>query len=379
MVTTFDCHVAESHRRVLMTRLARCVPLVLLAVGTRGLAEPAYPVSARVDLAPREMQHCLAVAGADKDDCGVIEHSHTAFAAVATRMFKPGAPPDLQLVLTVTEADVSGTAVGSRLNVRTRVRVLSAGGAVLDEIASDGRASVLADGAVDGAASAAAEDAAREFELSYARSQAIRDWLVANHVAPAAAVSIPERGDRLLFGSLGGGLVQGGGDSDVVPGPSVRIGGRFRRFVLNAMYWRYSSSYRGVIPSTNGTTAPAKLHVDDIGLELGASFQPTPTIELRAGPGLHLLSASGGIENRIGDETFVSSSAKVSPSAFASVSTTFLPFRSGARLFAGLEARAYFFSTVDMGASGRRVPAANTALGLVFGAEFPWGSGGRAP
>jgi hypothetical protein len=368
-------------RRVLATRLIRFPPILLLVLATRpALAEPIYPVSARLMLAPREEQHCLKVAGEDGSDCSVVEQAHIAFSAAIARMFTSGTPANLELVLTVTDADIFETAIGGMgLNVRTRVRILTAGGVPLDEITSHGNASALAQTAVDTAAGVAAENAARAFELSYARSSAVRDWLVGNKLAPAAAVSVPERSDKLVSASVGGGLVQGGGDSDVVPAPSVRVAGSFGRFVLQAMYSMYASSFQGIELNSFGTKAPAKLHVDDFGVEAGASFRLSPAIELRAGPGLHYLSASGGFENDGSAATGVSSSTRLSPSAFASLSTTFLPFRSGARFFAGLEARAYFLSTVDMGASGRRVPAANTSLGLTLGVEFPWGSSnGRA-
>jgi hypothetical protein len=364
-------------RRVSTTRLIRFAPVLLLVLATRpALAEPVYPVSARLMLAPREEQHCLNVAGANRSDCSVVEQAHTAFSAAVARMFTSGTPANLQLVLTVSDADIFDTATGgTELNVGTRVRILTAGGKALDEITSHGSAPVFAQTAVDTAAGVAAENAARAFELSYARSSAVRDWLVGNQVAPVTAVSIPERSDKLISASVGGGLVQGGGDSDVVPGPLVRVGGSFGWFVLQAMYSRYTSSFQGVVPNGFGSTAPAKLHVDDLGVEAGASFRISPAIELRAGPGLHYLSASGGFENDGRAESGVSSFTRLSPSAFTSISTTFLPFRSGARFFAGLEARAYFFSTVDMRAAGRRLPAANSSLGLTFGAEFPWGSG----
>lgn len=353
-------------------------PVLLLAAGARpALADPTYPVSARLVLAPREQQHCLSAPGAGEGDCSVVERAHTAFAAATARMFTPGTPASLELVLTVAAADIFVTAGGSlELNVRTRVRILTAGGKELDEITSDGRVAVTAQSAIATAAGDAAENAAKTFELSYARSSAVSDWLVESAAAPAAAVSLPQRGDRLVSAAVGGNLVQGGGDRDLVPGPSARVGGTLGWFVLQAMYSTYASSFQGVVLQfNNGSTAPAKLRVDDFGVEAGASLRILPALELRAGPGLHYLSGSGGFENDGRPDTFVSTFKKISPSAFASLSTTFLPFRSGARFFAGVEGRAYFASTVDMPATGRRVPAANTSVGLLVGIEFPWGSG----
>ncbi len=357
-----------------MRRLVQLLLLLLLAARP-ALAASVYPVSARLTLAPRQEQHCLKAAIGEKSDCNLVAQAHAAFAAAVARMFTSATPPNLQLVLVVTDANVFLNASGvAELDLRTRVRILTDAGKQLDEISSQASAPFLEPTGVDAAAEVAASNAARSFEVSYARSLPVRDWLVGAHVAPAMAVSIPERSDKLVSASIGGGVVQGGGDGDVVPVPSLRVAGSFGRAVLQAVYSRYAPSFQGVATYRPGTTAPARLHVDDFGIEAGAIFRLSPTIELRAGPGLHYLSSSGGFEYDSGAETGVSSSSKLSPSAFASLSTTFLPFRSGARFLAGLEARAYFFSTVDMPGSGRTVPAANTTLALTLGVEFPWGS-----
>ena len=348
----------------------------MLLATAPGFAGTVYPVSARLALAPRQEQHCLKAIVENKDDCRVVALANVAFSAAVARMFTAAIPPNLQLVLVVTDANVFiNAAGGAEFDLRTRVRILTADGKPLDEIASQGSAAFLEPTAVDDAAEAAAGNAARSFEVGYARSAAVRDWLVQSRIAPAAAVSLPERSDKLVFASGGGSLVQGGGDGDVAPALSLRVGGTFGRYLLQALYSRFTASFQGVVAGGQGTTSPARLRVQDLGIEAGASFRLRPALELRAGPGLHYLSASGGLENGGSVETSVSSSTKLSPTLFASLSTTFLPFRSGARFSAGLEARAYFFSTVDQRAAGRTVPAANASLGLTFGVEYPWANG----
>ncbi len=347
--------------------------LLLLLAARPALAEAAYPVSARLTLAPSGEQRCLKVAGAEGSDCTVVEQVHLAFSAAVARMFTSGASANLELALTVTDADLFENVLGgTQLTVRTRVRVVAPDGKVLDEITSGGSAPVFAQTASQGAAAVAAEEAARAFEVSYARSAAVRDWLVRNKIAPPASVSIPGRGKTLVFFAAGAGLVQGGGDGDVVFSPSLRVGASSGRFVLQAMYSTFTSSFQAVAPNSLGSVLfSANLHINDFGVEVGASFRISPALELRIGPGIHLLFGSGGVDADGGRQTSESSS-KLSPSIFASLSTTFLPFRSGARFFAGLEARAYLFSTVDMGDFGRTMPAANTSLVLVLGAELPW-------
>lgn len=366
------------HRRLIASRLVKFAPSIFLALTGPALAGPTYPVSAQLELAPPTEQHCLKSPKTGATDCSVVERAHAAFSAAVARMFTSTSPPDLRLVLTVTTVDVLAGAGGApELVLGTRVRVLTMDGKQLDEIAADGSTPVLAETSVDAAATSVAEDAARVFELEYARSSAVSNWLVRNDIAPAAAVSIPDRSDRLISVSMGVGMVQGGGDGGVVPDPSVGVAASIDWFVLKATYSIYSSSFRGVLTSGYWRTSPGHLHVGDLGIEAGPAFRITPSIELRAGPGLHYLSGSAGIEDNLGNESFVSPFTKWSPSAFASLWTTFLPFRSGARFFGGLEARAYFFSAVDMAAVGRRVVTANTSFGLVFGVELPWGSSRR--
>ena len=69
--------------------------------------------------------------------------------------------------------------------------------------------------------------------------------------------------------------------------------------------------------------------------------------------------------------------SKVVPSAFASLSASVLPFHNGFRFVFGLEARAYFGSTVDVPEFSRRVPAANSSVAVILGGEFPSGAQGE--
>lgn len=344
--------------------------LLLGLVTAAARAAPIYPVSAGLSLAPPEQQRCLKSTATDRGDCNVIARAREAFQVVVARMFIAAPRPALRLILAVTDADLYYGASGiPEIYLRTRVRILTADGVALDEIATDGRASFIEASAADAAAQDAAGQAARAFEVGYGRSTPVRDWLVAAHLAAPEAVSLPARSDRLVSASAGGNLVQGVGDGDVAPAVSFRVAASLGRAMVQLLYSRYSSSFQGVGPNFNGVTSPALLDVNDLGLEAGAVFPLRNEFEVRAGPGLHLLLASGALEHDVA----ASSSTKLSPSVFASLSKTFLPFRSGARFIAAVEARAFFFSTVAMGAAGRTVPAANTSFGLNLGVEFPWG------
>ncbi len=96
------------------------------------------------------------------------------------------------------------------------------------------------------------------------------------------------------------------------------------------------------------------------------------------GPGLHYLFGDGARDDSNSVVTSSSSFSKVSPTLFASLSVSFLPFPNRVRLFGGLEARGYFFSTVGVRELSRTVPAAGGSIGLFFGGELLWGSTERS-
>jgi len=330
----------------------------------RALAAPIYPVSARLTLAPREQQRCLSVS--EEPDCRILDMTREAFAGTVLRMFKSGVAADLVLVLQVRDAEIFN--IAGKLELSTRVRVLTPGGEAIDEIDAFGTAPVLAleTGPITYAERAAAEDAARSFERSYANSSKIGDYLVQNKVAPASAVAVYERSDQLFTLGVGIGFVQGGGDDLVAVAPSLHIAGSYRSFFVQATYSRYTSSFQRV---AGGRVAPGDLTTNDLGLEGGPVLRFTRNIELRGGPGIHYLVGDGTT-----DSGSSSSFDKVAPTLYASISSSFIPFRNSPRWVIALDWRAYFFATVGLPDLLRKVPAANTSLALSLGIELPWGA-----
>jgi hypothetical protein len=359
----------------------RLLPGLVLVLSGGGSLAATYPVSAHLTLAPQQSQHCLKIAGGGPTDCSVVEEAHAAFTEAAARMFESAPNPNLELVLTVENAEVFETATGGfTFDVVTRVRIQSAAGNLLDEIKSLGRAEVMETTSVKAAAAAATQAAARDFETEYARSRRVSDYLAANEIAPSSAVGIPRRGERLMSFAVGLGGVQGGGDDDLAVAPSLRFMESFHLFTLQLVYSHYTSSFQSVLPGFSGLGPQANLHTHDLGLEAGATIHMTPSIELHAGPGIHVLFGNSAAEIRSGEESNSSFFGRVSPTLFASVTTSILPFRSGFRFLLGAEARAYFATTVDAPDLSRRVPVANTSFAVFFGGELPSGpEKGRVP
>jgi hypothetical protein len=343
---------------------ARKPALLFILLTAHAASAAVYPVKARLTLGPPASQHCLVFAG--DTDCRIVRTVKEAFDTTVSRLFNPGGDaPDLQLVLSVKTADFSRV-LSPRLDLVVRIRILTATGNQLDELETEGRADLLDTdkAAMIRAGQVAAGEAARDFELQYPRSRPVADWLVKSNIAAASAVAIPERGDKLISLSLGAGYVFGGGDDATALAPSARVSASYRRLMLQAMYSRYTSSFG---------TANGGLVTNDLGLEAGAVFRPLAPLELHLGPGVHYLFGEGQADTNVSD-TNTASFSKLSLSLFASLQVSFLPFRNGARFFAGLEGRVYFFSTVGVEALGRTLPAADSSLGLVIGVELPWGS-----
>jgi hypothetical protein len=327
---------------------------------------PVYPVSVRLLAAPRENQHCLVLSG--DTDCRVVRKAKEAFDATVSRLFKTSTTPDLQLVLTVKNADFSRVS-SPRLDLVVRVRVLTPGGEDLDEIEAFGHADMLDtdDAAMTRAEQLASAEAARDFEHKYADSSKVGNYLVTKKVAPASAVGVSERSDKLITVGGGAGFVQGGGDDNFAFAPSLRVMGSLRWLMLQAVYSHYTSSFTGTF---SNITQSADLTTNDLGLEAGAVVRFTPTIELHAGPGLHYFFGDASVGFPAGAPSF--SFAKVAPTLFASLQTSIFLARNAPRLVAGVEAHAYFFTTVDLPELSRTVPAANTSFGLFVGLEWPW-------
>lgn len=330
-------------------------------------AAPSYPVSAQLQLAPKDHQHCLVLPG-DPPDCAVVEIVRTAFAETVSRMFRQTDPPDLELVLEVRSVEIAQ--VGSlQLELRARVSVVAPGGRSIDQIDSSALVSLFAveKGPIALALREAARQAALDFESKYREDTKVADFLVGANVAPGPAVAAEWRSDRLITLGAGGGLGLNG-DNPSAMVPALNLGASSRWLFAQLSYSHYSTDFIGASAKAP-TSGNASMSTSDLGLELGGVYRIVQSVELRVAPGLHFLTGDATLE---GDSQ---SYSKVVPALYGSITKAFLPVAAGPRLVAGLEARGYFFSSVALPAFYRSgVPAANASVGLTFAIEFPWGS-----
>jgi hypothetical protein len=343
-------------------------------------ATPVYPVSARLTLAPRSEQKCLDLQ--PKLDCRIIDAARDAFAADVARLFKASSAPDLQLVLSIKRAEISRVAA-IQLDLGTQVRVLTPTGEIIDEIDSSGVADVLAmeEESIRRAQFVAADQAVADFERGYASSTKIAVYLVAKQIAPAEAVAVEERSEKNLWIAAGLGAALGGSDDSVAVAPSLRVAGAYRFLFAQAVYSHYTSSFQAVDSSFGSVVlANADLTTNDLGLDAGLALRLTRSLELRAGPGLHLLWGNGTFNSPPHSSTQPSSASfsVASPTLFTSVSSSFISIRHGPRFVLGAEAHVYFLSSVDLPELGRKVPAANVSFGVFLGFELPAAAGSGA-
>jgi hypothetical protein len=347
--------------------------LALLAHGA--LAKPTYPVTARLETAPEMSGACDPA----RIECGIVAALREAFQGAIARMFEPGPAPNLRLVLSVKSAQTGQGVGGNELTVVALVRVLTPEGETIDELEALGRGPLVVQPAdVALAESRASQDCARDFERRYANSTKIGDYLVTKKVAPAAAVGVSGRSEKLFSAFAGLGAMQGGGDGGTAIAPSLRLAVTVRWFTVQLSYLHASASYQAEsLPNTPPGTVPATLSINDLGLEAGFAWRLSPVFELHAGPGIHYFTGDGTRDPQIGSApstAAASSYSTFSPDLFASLSGSFFLSRNGPRFVAGVEARAFFFTNTDLPDSGRTVPAANTYFGAFLGFEFPVGA-----
>src|SRR3954452_24546185 len=202
-------------------------------------AAPSYPVSARLQLAPKDHQHCLVLPG-DPPDCAVVEIVRTAFAETVSRMFRQTDPPDLELVLEVRSVEIAQTG-GLKLELRVRVSVVAPGGRPIDQIDSSALVSLFAveKGPTALALREAARQAALDFESNYREDAKVADFLIGTNVAPASAVADEWRSDRLITLGAGAGIAVGG-DNPSAMLPGLNLGASWRGLFAQMSYSHYS-------------------------------------------------------------------------------------------------------------------------------------------
>jgi len=345
-----------------------CAALALSLPAAAAAAAPSYPVSAQLQLAPKDRQHCLVVPG-DPPDCAVVELARAAFAGTIARMFRQAQPPDLELVLEVRSVETVHLS-GLELGLGVRVSVLAPGGRLIDQIDSSALVPLLTgeNGPIFAPAlREAARRAALDFESNYRDSTKVAGFLIGAKVAPASAVAAEWRSDRLITIAAGAGVAVGGDNSfDVAP--TVQLSASWTWLFAQVSYSRYSPGFTGA-NAANPSAAGASMSTGDLGLELGGVYRIVQSVEVKLAPGIHFLA---------GDATLQGASqsySKAAPVLYGSITKAILPVPRGLRLVVGLEARAYFFNSVPLPAFSRgEVPAAKALLAVTIAVELPWGN-----
>jgi hypothetical protein len=343
----------------------RLCAAVAASLPVAATAAPSYPVSARLQLAPEDHQHCLVLPG-DPPDCAVVEIVRTAFAGTVSRMFRQTDPPDLALVLEVRSVEIVQTGA-PQLELRARVSVVAPGGRPIDKIDSSALVSLFA---LEKAPIAlglreAARQAALDFESKYREDAKVADFLAGANVAPASAVAAEWRSDQLITLGAGGGVAVNG-DTPGAMVPTLSLAASWRWLFAQVSYSYSSTDFLGANAAAPNS-GEGTMSTSDFGLEVGAVDRIVQSVELRLAPGLHFLTGDA----TLGDSQ---SYSKVVPALYGSITKAFLPVATGPRLVAGLEARGYFFSSVALPAFSRSAaPAAQASVGLTLAIEFPWG------
>jgi hypothetical protein len=345
----------------------RLCAALALSLPVAAASASSYPVSARLQLAPKDRQHCLVVPG-DPPDCAVVELARTDFAETIARMFRQTQPADLELVLEVRSVEIAHLS-GLELDLDVRVSVLAPGGRLIDQIDSSAlvRLWTVEKGPVAAGLREATRRAALDFESNYRKSTKVADFLIGAKVAPASAVAAEWRSDRLITIAAGAGVAVGGDNSTDVA-PLVQLSASWAWLFAQASYSRYSPAFTGA-NAANPFAADGSMSTSDLGFELGGVYRIVQSVEVKLAPGIHSLS---------GDATLQGASqsySKAVPVLYGSITKAVLPVPGGLRLVAGFEARAYFFSSVALPAFSRgEVPAAKALLAVTIAVEFPWGN-----
>lgn len=325
-------------------------------------------------MAPPDAQHCLRASVGEATDCSVVREAERAFTARVARMFTGQGSEQLELVLAVTNAEIFVGPTGAlEFDFRARVDVRRPNGSDVDRLEMVERIVMFEATLVARAAAEAAGRAAARFEEDFDNSDRVRDYLAGNRLVSASELEPAPLGDRSLSIAAAGTLVQGGGDGSLSIAPGIRAALSIRMLVIQISYSYLRASFTGAaISRSQPVLFDSALTTHDAGLEAALSRRPRPSIELRAGGGVHGLLGTASSSDR------TASAAKVVPEVFASAALTVLTRHNGNRLVAGIEARGYFATSLDVPEFNRRIPAANTSFGIFFASEMPWPAHGGA-
>ena len=352
----------------------RCAHLgyALFACSSAALAAPRYPLRASVSF---EMAaDCVT---ADETICGLARGIPAAFSQAAARLFSnSGTPAELELSVRVTGIDLISSVGGSQLLLRVRVDLVAAGQALGSiEVVGEGAFLEYARSSIEAAAARAARKAAENFLAAFPEgSPELVQYLSQRNLARPSDYVRPARTVSRFAAGLGSGGFEGG-DGDMVAGFGLEARQTFHWFTVAVSVSRTSPNFMAARPGAT-TAVDANLATWDVGFEPGASFTLLPNLDLRAGPGLHLL---------VGDASFGSgglngpaqSYSDWAVDAWAGLSLAVLPSHFGSRVLLSLIGRVYFGSSVDLPQLSRRVPIIDNSFLLVVGYEWNLGRESR--
>lgn len=356
---------------------------------------PLYPLTARLRFSDETRSACLVhrgemLVGPSNPDCraAVGARLEEAFRAALGRMFPPAprdGEADLQVEVTISGADIDAVMLGHRVVLRTRVALIMKSGERIDLEPSGGADFLERDErAIPEATARAAEEAAREFERTFSESPKVARWFDARGLGTMLAP--PLRGDWLAFADVGGGGVVGGGDG-ATGGLVVHLGVSAPWVVLQAVASRWSPTFDTAPLAWGGQIQTAAgLGTTGLGLEAGAVYRWNGSSELRGGAGAHVLWGDASVASAVGTTPVFRGAApsfsRVVPAVFAAAQTAIWPTRRGIRLRLGAEIRRYLFTTVAFPELSRRIPLADTYVGIYAGYELSWptaAAAGRLP
>ena len=368
--------------RVLVPLLALCGLAAGAARAQGGVAEHAYPLTARLEFDAEHRDDRCRVRDDENCDIALGESLRTAYETVVRRMFESpaaGAAADLDITVSPVVADVIEGMGAREVMLEARVIIRSATAGELERVSYSARSPVLGPerASIVNAADRASQEITGEFEKRFADSKPVFNWLHGRGVEPFdSALSWPLRADWIAFLDLGAGPVLGGGDA-AAPGLLAHLGIASRWFVTQAIVCRWVAPFHTAIARNPFPEIRynADLATTDLGIEAGLRMRVGNAMELRAGGGVHALWGTAEVHTSAQTEP-TSSFSTVTPTVFGTAQYVFWPTGSRFRIRVGVELRGYLSTNVDLVVQefSRKVSVADGYLGVYLGFETPLGS-----
>jgi hypothetical protein len=349
-----------------------------------------YAVAVRAEFSPETLRATLthregdAISAPANPSCTVPvgEQTRDAYTALVRRMFRgpaPDAAPEAELRVSINAAELELRSGGWRAVVEHTVSLYGSSGS--SEVARwivRAEEPILGrdEQSMIGAFARAVEAAAQKIELGLSTSPP-SGWARAAPAEPPAPIreDVPALGGPVAFLNFGLGVVTG---SDGRDGGIFARGGVIADLLLvQVAGGLWSTSFAPSSPNPDLNFFPVVLDTAALGLELGGAFRRRGW-DVRLGGGAHLLRGHA-------NQTYLDRSGpgaaqvetsfafmRIVPSIFGSVQYAGDLAAGRLRLYLGLEARAYFGTTVHFAEYGRSASIAENSLLLFAGVELPW-------